>query len=217
MSRDQHHFTRRSVLRTAAWTAPAITVLAAAPAFAASGTAPVWSLAWSSDSFLADGTVNNTIPGTPEQAGTYALFRIDVNVASGSLTALSAALASTASGTGNNKSNGVSIYASNNSASRGGTTWAAQAADIANYGWAPSPTVTTTKGSTTGPHQTWSFARGAAVTAAGTRLQLVLSDFDTNDLPVVIVFSNVFNNVTTTKTVTITETSGSPYLTGTVR
>ncbi|MBZ5735597.1 hypothetical protein K8Z61_13955 [Nocardioides sp. TRM66260-LWL] len=70
---------RRAVLRTAAWTAPAITTLAAAPAFAASG-APTLEVAWDPNSFRGPlyGKGSTAATTSLDHSGVYFGFTVTV-------------------------------------------------------------------------------------------------------------------------------------------
>jgi hypothetical protein len=185
---------RRAVVRTAAWSAPVITVMAASPALAASGT-PVITAAWVSDSFRYNSNATGT-SGTPS-ASAFGAVAIALTVTGGTVDSLTCALSTTGT-----------VQISNNTATvaRGGTTWAIGNGSIAADGWTLTPSTIPS-----GQRTAWSFNRGT--TGPGNyRLRVVFDSIGNTDLPFTFAFSS--GSSASTPTVIATASATTPFITG---
>lgn len=173
------YVSRRAVVGTAAWSAPAIVALSAAPAFAAASTVLIPSL--DTNSFRA-GSDTALAAGTPSSSNRMAIS-VSVLVQTAGVTGLTCVV--------NTRNSGqqMNIYNNATGASRGGTVWLPNNASLDANGWAlsgglPGPL-------TTGPSaSTFTFTRGTPV-AAGTSvpLPIIFTNVDTNDFPMTFAFT----------------------------
>lgn len=202
-------FSRRSVVRTAAWSAPTIAVMGAAPAFAASGD-PTLSVAWRTDSFRATSLANGN-SGTPAANGTFAYTAIDMVVAGGSLSKLVVTAAS------KNTGNGIAVQRLSSAGNRGTTTWATANGDFAS--WVVGGGTLATANGASAQFATWTFQKVGTVGTSS--LLIPWTSVSASDVPIVYTVQGYFNlgageQALPAKTVTITDSGATPFWTGSV-
>lgn len=167
--------TRRRVVAGAAWTAPAIVAATAVPAHAMSMPTPTITASWNGSSFRTTSDPN-LASGTPvyNNGAQRGAIAVTVTVSGADVASLTCRLTTTGNG----------VVYSNAPAARGGTTWAANNADLAAQGWTATPAVSSTAAATS-----FSFARGATTVGTPVSLRFVVDQIGNGDLPFDFVFS----------------------------
>jgi hypothetical protein len=183
---------RRAVMRTAAWTAPTVTVLAAAPAFAAYTT--TLGITYNSNSFVYAPGFN-----TPYALGAGGAFAMTVTSSPASMVTVSLATSASVELI----DNGANTY------SRGSTTWTASQGAIASDGWTVTPAVSSTD------RTAWSFLH-PSMTTANLRF-LLQTAFSASAIGSAVLPIRLTASASGAKSVTsvISYSANSPYLTGT--
>lgn len=184
---------RRTVLKGAAWTAPAIVVMTTAPAFATS--ASVITPTYRTDSFRA--TNSNDLGDGVVGAGNYLALAYDFVVTDGGVNNLTIVV--------DNASGNFKLSSTHKAASRGSTSWAVNNGSLAADGWVPTPGIGS--GDTS-----FSFTR-PGVTTSGL-FRVVFESVTSADYPLTVTFSAA-EAPRATVSRTVSESATTPFVTGT--
>jgi len=167
---------RRTVVRTAAWSAPAVAVVVGIPeaAHASPGDSTL-AVSWNNDSFRANSNSNMT-SGTPNAAGQFAVAAMTLAVTGSALTDLVVTMESAAGG------NGLNLNNNSVTAARGATTWSPANGSLTSAGWSPSPAIGSSQTSTMTLTQ-------ASTTYTGGNLKPIIGSLGNTDFPIKLTFT----------------------------